>query len=261
MEKTENQNGQSSRDKLMARAKEWYPDRRFTSENGQNGQNGQEETLDDLDAAIDEKISELLTSQQAFNEKDARLKALLRTDPEAAEWLQAWIETGDPRAAFYQVFGDEFGIDEENAQKFKTQLDDWRRRKSENDSLNAEASENWVQSLKDLDEWGDEKGLNPDQKQDVMVRLVAIAANGIVDKYTKDDFDLALNAINHDSDVESARQAGEVTGRNAKIAAARRERGTAETMPPARPGGQGGTTRERRPSEEKQSIWGMVNNS
>ena len=97
-----------------------------------------------------------------------------------------------------------------------------------------------------------------EQKRDVMLRLLAIAFNGMENKYSTEDFDLALNAINHDSDVATARQEGEVAGRNERIAAARRDRTAAGNMPPAPTGRQGGAMSEPRP--KKRSFWGEVNN-
>ena len=87
------------------------------------------------------------------------------------------------------------------------------------------------------------------------LKLIDIAVRGVFDGlYTAEDFDLAWNALNHDNDVAEARAAGEVAGRNEKIAAARRDRNTAGAMPPAPVGGQGGRTMERQPKGQR-DIW------
>ena len=244
----------SSRESLLARARERFPDRTFADP----GVDGAQEGVSDLDDAINEMLEEYATRQTEYDEKNARLVDLLATDPGSAEFVQRWVETGDPRAALVETFGDDLGISEEKAAEFSGQLESWRERKRENDALNEEAESNWQKSLSDLESWGDGKGLSLEQKRDVMLRLLSITFNGMVNKYGAEDFDLALNAINHDADVESALREGEVKGRNTRIAAARRDRAAAGAMPPALPGGQGARVREKAPVTENASPWAGV---
>lgn len=252
MAKSENE--KSSRENLLSRARERFPDRTFADLDATEPQEG----VADLDDAIDEMLQEYATNQSAYDEKNSRLTDLLISDPSAAEFVQKWIETGDPRSALVETFGDDLGMSEEGQANFKGQLDSWRERKAANDALEADAENNWQASLSALEEWGDGKGLSLEQKRDVMLRLLAITFNGMENKYAAEDFDLAYNAINHDTDVAAAREEGEVAGRNAKIEAARRDRNTTEAMPPAPIGGQGGKTRERRPQAVSNSPWAGI---
>lgn len=240
----------SSRERMLQRARERYPDRTFAD----IGATEMPEGVSDLDDAIDEMLEDLIAKDAAGAENNQRLVELLASDPTAAEFLQRWIDTKDPRTAIIETFGDDLGMTEEGKANFKEQLESWRARKAENDKINAEADDNWAASLAALEEWGNAKGLSLEQKRDVMLRLLAIAMNGQENKYNAEDFDLAYNAINHDADVAQAREAGEVAGRNAKISAARRERNVAGTMPPASNGGQGGAAVERRPKNDE-SPW------
>lgn len=253
MAKTENTAKPTAREKLLSLAREHYPDRKFAEPGTEPG-----EGIADLDEAIDEMLTSYATKQAEYDEKNSKLTELIITDPSAAEFIQSWVETGDPRTALVKTFGDELGMNEESRNAFKAELDVWRERKSANDKLESEAEDNWQASLAALDEWGDGKSLSLEQKRDVMLRLLAITFNGMENKYSVEDFDLALNAINHDSDVAAARQEGEVAGRNTKIAAARRERNASAAMPPAPVGGQGGSVRERGPVNESKSVWAGV---
>lgn len=255
MADTDNNKIASSRESLLARARERYPDRTFADLDAPaEGQEG----VSDLDDAINEMLEDYASKQKTYDENNSRLTELLMTDPSAAEFIQKWVDTGDPRTALVETFGDDLGISEEAQGQFKAQLDGWRERKAANDALEAEAENNWQASLTALDEWGNAKGLDIEQKRDVMLRLLAITFNGMENKYAAEDFDLAYNAINHDTDVAAAREEGEVAGRNAKIEAARRDRTMAEAMPPAAIGGQGGSTAERRPRRENQSPWAGI---
>lgn len=242
----------SSREQMLSRARERYPDRNF-ADLGSEPQEG----VDDLDDAINEMLEEFATNQAAYQANDNKLKELLLSDPDSAEFIQKWIETGDPRTALVEIFGDDLGMGEEAQAQFKGQLDSWRERKTANDALSAEAESNWQNSLSALEEWGNGKGLSLEQKRDVMLRLLAITFNGMENKYGPEDFDIAYNAINHDTDVANAREEGEVAGRNARIAAARRDRSIAGAMPPTSPGGQGVRVRENRPQAE-QSPWSGI---
>lgn len=242
----------SARESLLSKVRERYPDRKF-AEIGETPSEG----VADLDEAINEMLTDLSTKQAEYDANNGKLSKLLMNDPSAAEFLQKWIESGDPRTALIETFGDDLGMNEESRSQFKDQLASWQQRKAENEALEAEAEENWQTSLNALEEWGNAKGLSLEEKRDVMLRLLAITFNGMVNKYEPEDFDLAFKAIHHDADVEQAREEGEVNGRNQKIGAARRERNAAGAMPPAPTGRQGGSMAEPKP--EKKSFWGEVN--
>jgi hypothetical protein len=253
MAESENKTPVSARENLLSRARERYPDRTFADLGATEPQEG----VSDLDDAINEMLEDYASRQATYDENNGRLRDLLVSDPSSAEFIQKWIETGDPRTALVEVFGDELGISEEGQAQFKDQLDGWRERKAANDALEAEAEGNWQNSLQALEEWGNAKGLSLEEKRDVMLRLLAITFNGMENKYGAEDFDLAYNAIHHDTDVAAARQEGEVAGRNAKIAAARRDRNAAAAMPPAPAGRQGGVVAEPKP-ERPASPWAGV---
>ena len=253
-ENTENKEVMSARERMLARAQERFPERKFNlpgTESAQSAQNG--ENIDDLDDAIMEMMEEYAAGKAKNDEYNEKLAALLSSDASSAEFLQRWIETGDPRQAIVETFGDDLGMSDEAKAGFETQLADWRERKKVNDELNEAAGQNWENSLAELEAWGNEKGLSLEQKRDVMLRLLAITFNGMENKYSREDFDIALSSINHDADVAVARHEGEVQGRNEKIVAARRDRKTAAAMPPATPGGQGGFIREEKP--KKNNPW------
>ena len=247
----------SSRQRMLDRARERFPDRTFADLDATEPQEG----VADLDDAIDEMLEDFSSRQAVYDENDNKLKNLLVSDPSSAEFIQRWVETGDPRTALVETFGDELGMSEESAAGFKDQLDSWRKRRDESEAADLAASSNYHdKSLPALDAWGDKKGLSLEQKRDVMVRLIDLAARGAFDGiYTEDDFNMVWNAMNHDNDVASARAQGEVEGRNARIAARRRDRSMAGSMPPTAIGGQGAVASE--PQPKKRSFWGEVNNN
>ena len=240
----------NSRQKLLERARAKYPDRTFAD------LGVEQEGAADLDDAIVEMLEDYSTRQATYDENDNKLRTLLGNDPDIAEVIQSWVETGDPRVAIVEKFGDELGMSEEAKGKFTEQLKGWRERKAANDELNAQAEMNWQDSLRELNKWGNSKNLTIDQMRDVMLRLLAVTFNGMENKYGPDDFDMAFHSMNYDTDVAAARAAGEVAGRNAKIAAERRVRSEVAGMPPAG-GSQGGRAAETKP-KKSESPWANV---
>ena len=241
----------TSRQRLLEQARGWFPDRTFADLDATEPVEG----AADLDDAISEKMEDLLTRQAEYDAQDQKLRKLYGTDPQIAEVLNAWIETGDPRLAIVQAFGDELGMSDEAKERFGTQLTEWRTRKEANDALSAESESNWQQSLEELNSWGDANNVDFDTRVKIMVRLLGVTFNGVVNRYGPDDFDMALHSMNYDADVAAARAAGEVAGRNEKIAATRRASTAPASIPPA--GGiQGARFIERKPkSDEEESIW------
>lgn len=233
---------------MLDRAREKFPDRTF-ADLGAEPQEG----VADLDDAINEILEDLTSRQTTYDENNDKLVNLFGSDPAAAEFVQKWIETGDPRTALVEVFGDDLGMSEEAQAGFKDQLNSWRERKAANDALEAQAEANWQESLAAVIEWGNAKGLSQDQERDIMIRLLGITFNGMENKYGPEEFDMVWNAMNHDADVAAARAEGEVSGRNEKIAAARKGAAVASVLPPAG-GGQGARTAERKPKGEG-DIW------
>lgn len=244
----------TAREKMLALARDRFPERNFAD------LDAQEPAADvaDLDEAINEIIEGYATQQAEMDEKNSRLVELLKTDPDSVDVFLDWMDNGDFRSAIVNVFGDELGISEEAGQKFKEGLEGWREKRQAAATLEEESRANWENSLAELSKWGDAKGLSVEQMRDVMLRLLAITYSGMENKYTADDFDLAFNAQNYSNDVAAARQAGEVAGRNARMAETRRERAGAGGMPPVAAGSQGGFTRERAPKRESDSPWAGV---
>lgn len=254
MQKTDNQAVNSSRDNILARMKDRFPDRRYAGQMGQDGQMG----TDDLDQSISEYLDELIADRDANSQAHQKLKDLLDSDPKAAEFLDAWIQSGDPRSALVGTFGDDLGdlATEEGRGKFNEQLQGWRDRRTQNDSLNAEAEKNWDESLNKAQAFADARGLSTDQMSEIMIRLVNRTANGLMNKYDEADFENELKALNYDSAVKTAEKDGEVRGRNQKIAAQQRSR-MAQNNPPAL-SGQGLRVGERSPKVDSSNPWAGI---
>lgn len=241
MAKPDKEQVKTARERLLERAQGRFPDRQFVRPEGQEGQDGQ---LADLDEAINEMM-DADASQIAENaEMNKKLADLLYSDPQAATFLNLWIETGDPRPALIEAFGDEMAelATEEGRKQFMDNWKNYRERVDESKRLREDEDKNWNDFLERLNSWGDERGLSNDDKAAVAVRLIDIKQKGNVNMYDETDMETVWQGIRYKDDVEAARNEGLIAGRNERIEASRRTRGTAErgTMPSIN-GGRGGS--------------------
>lgn len=254
MGETENQKVRDYRKDLLERAKSKYPDRNFDEKNGENGESAQtlEQAIWDM---LDEDDNRLAENKS----KNETLVNLFLSDPSSAEFINRWVETGDPRMALVEVFGDDLAdlATEEGRGKFSDSLKSWRERRDATVKSNAEADANWDKSLEALEQWGNSKGMNVEQKTQVLMRLFKIVSDGIMNVYSPEDFDMVLKEMNYDKDVEAARSEGKVAGRNEKIEARKRSRAGSESMPPALSGGQGMSVPEE-PRTKANSPWSGI---
>lgn len=242
----------TSRQRTLGRAREYFPDRNFADIGAQPAEG---EDVADLDDAIEEMIEGYASRQAEYDENNGRLKDLLMgDDPDAPEFMDLWLKYKSPEVAYQIMHGGE-GLEGEAMEAFNER----KRLRDENAEIQSKADAGYDESLERLHNWGQSRGLTLEQERDIMVKLINIAVSGFCEgKYTEEDFEMVHNAINHDADVESARVEGEVAGRNAKIAAARRERGVSSAMPPSGTRGQAGSVQERRPAPVSQSPWAGI---
>lgn len=257
MAKPDKEQVKTAREKLLERVQGRFPDRQFVRPEGQEGQDGQ---LADLDEAINEMMdadASQIAENASMNEKLAKV---LYRDPKAADFLNMMIETGDPRAALVEVFGDELAelATEEGRSKFQTQLEDYRERARKSRELEEQDQQNYESFLERLDNWGNEHNLSNEEKAAVAVRLIDIAQKGGVSMFDEDDFNTVWRGTHYESDVEAARKEGLVAGRNERIEASRKTRGSAggSTMPSIN-GGRGGSMPAPKPPK-KRDIWDEV---
>ena len=243
------------REQMLALAGQRYPERRFAGQVGEDGTEG----TDDLEQAVLDMIAEDATAIGAYRDKSQKLSQMLAEDPQIGEFVSLWVETGDPRAALVQVFGDDLdGIStEEGRAAFQDQLASWRTRRDEEKALREERASKWQASLEALDAWGNEHGYDNIRKAETMAKLIDIAAGGLMNEYGPEEFEMVRKAQDYDNDVAQAREEGTIAGRNEKIEAQRIERTSAGNMAPALSGGRGIRMPEEKPEKPK-SVWDEI---
>ena len=144
----------------------------------------------------------------------------------------------DAARYYYQVLQSEEGkalISEASAKYLEV--------KATEEAGEAERMANYEKSVQDIAAFAQEKGLTDEQAVAVFEKINQIGFDVIEGKYTREAMQMAYDAMNFSTAVESARKEGERDGRNAKIEEKLAKVNKPVDMPPA-VGGQGATVPE-----------------
>lgn len=253
MEKAENQTVTSSRDRLRNRLSERFPDRQFVGQDGLDAQDVMDDSLEELLGEYDSRESE-------YNSNSKRLNDLFSSDPRIGTLFMKWAEGGNIMEHLIEDFGDEF-LDalasEEGKQKFLDAQARWLERVNRNKTADDEAQENFQKSIEVLNAFQQEHNLTDEQAIAVFDKIHQIGADMVRGIYSAESFLLALNAINHDRDVATAKAEGELAGKNAKIKEKMRDGKELQRSLPPSLGGQGAGVPERKPKTKTRTALDM----
>lgn len=198
----------SKRDKLGARLKNKYPDREYTDDEALFGQ-------------INDDYDEYDNQLGQYKEREGRLNDMLANDPRSAQFLADMANGNDPWLAVIERIGID-GItdlinDPDKQEEYAEANKKYVERLAKEKVLEEEYENNLAESMKLLEQLQQERGLGDETIDAAMDLIMRIAHEAILGKFTAETIDMALNAINHDADVNNARTEGTVAGRNAKI--------------------------------------------
>ena len=253
MEKADNQTVRSSRERWRDRLSKRYPDREFTGQDGTDAQ-------DVIDDSLEEMFSEYETRENEYTNNSRKLNELFASDPRVGTLFLRWAEGGNIMEHLIEDFGDEF-LDaltsEEGKEKFLEAQTRWLDRVNKNKAAEEEAAANFQKSIETLNAFQEEHNLTDEEAIAVFDKVHKIGADMIRGIYEADSFLLALNAINHDKDVNVARAEGELAGKNAKIKEKMRSGAELERELPPSLGGQGSAVPERKPVNKKRTALDM----
>ena len=207
MEKVENSQVKSKRDAFKERMKGKYPDRDFEDDEVFFGQ-----INDDYDD-YDKQLS-------GYKEREAQFSDMFSSDPRSANFLMNWKDGKDPAVELVRQFGSEIkdAIDDpERLEAISEANKEFVERVAKEKELDDTYQKNLQESLSMLDEYQQKNGLTDEQVDAAMEFLLGIIKDGVMGKFTAESIDMAMKAINHDVDVETAGHEGEVRGKNTKI--------------------------------------------
>ncbi len=198
----------SRREQFGERLKKKYPDREFADDEALFGQ------IDDDYADYDNRIGQ-------YAEREKSLTDLFSRNPRSAQFLTDMAKGADPWLAVIERLGID-GItdlinDPEKQAEYAEANKKYVERLAKEKTLEEEYRKNIAGSMELLEKIQQERQLGDETIDAAMDLILRIADEAIVGKFTAETVDMALKAVNHDSDMSNARAEGEVAGRNAKI--------------------------------------------
>lgn len=188
----------------------------------------------DLNIGDDEAVSERIGADyddmesqlNGYRDREAKLTELFSNNPRAALFISDMAKGADPMTAWIERLGRENIMelldDPEKREAYAEANRKYMERVAEEKRLEEEYEKNLAESLANLQQFQLERGLSDEQidaAYDLVTKIGIDALNG---KVSVESVDMALKALHHDTDVESAREEGEVAGRNQKIVEQRR---------------------------------------
>lgn len=198
----------SRREQFGERLKKKYPDREFADDEALFGQ------IDEDYADYDNRIGE-------YKNREKELSDMFAADPRSASFLNSWRKGEHPMTAFIRQFGkdglEELVNNEEKMDEFAKANEEYLARVAKEKELEEEYQRNLSETIENLDKFQSENRLSDEMTDKVMEFLAGIVRDGIMGKFTPETIGMALNAVNHDADIQNARTEGQVAGRNAKI--------------------------------------------
>lgn len=199
----------SKRDALVARLQGKYPDKDFSDVETLSGQ-----ISDDYDA-YDQALG-------GYKEREQALSDMFTSDPRSASFITSWRKGSDPTVELIRRFGSDIkdAIDDPAMQEQIAEANkEYVERVTKSKELEEEYEKNIGETLDYLDGLTADGKLSESDVDDAMALLISIVHDGIVGKFSPETIDMAVKALNHDTDVAEASHEGEVRGRNAKIKA------------------------------------------
>lgn len=235
----------SKRDQMGARLKQKYPDKEYADDEALFGQINDD--YDDYDAQL-----------SGYKERESRLTDMLTKDPHSAQFITDMAKGKDPWVSLINRIGidgvKEMLEDPAKMEEFAASNKEYVDRLAKQKGLEEEWSKNMQQTLAMLEQKQQELGLSEEQIDAAADWIKEVVNDAVIGIIKPETIDMALKAINHDADVATASEEGEVRGKNAKAEVALRKPQRGDGTPTL-----GGANNMPAPAERKrQTIFSLA---
>jgi hypothetical protein len=204
----ETQTVKSKRDIFGERLKKKYPDREYADDEALFGQ-------------INDDYDEYDNKLKGYKDSEDKFAGMITQYPQSAQFIADMANGKNPWVSMVEQLGIDGITDIFENPKYKEEIakaqEDYLARKTKNDELEAEYSKNLGETIKMLEDVQKEMSLTDEQIDQTWDKLTQIANDAIVGKASRETFEMIYKAINHDTDVEQAREEGKINGRNERI--------------------------------------------
>ena len=240
-------------DKLRERYASKNPDKDYSNENADDALVA--DVLADLDN-YDARSAEF-DEGKAHSQK---MVDLFNRDPRSSKFMLALASgEGNPIDYLLDIYGPDL-LDalqsEEGRAKVVESNNKWLEKKASEESTMQARMDNYEKAINDLAAFAEEKGLSEEQAVEVFDKVNQIGMDAIEGIYSRESFQMAYDAMNYATDVETARKEGERDGRNERIEEKLKKVTKPADMPPT-VGGQGSGVAENKPKAKKSDMFGL----
>ena len=240
-------------DRLRERYTAKNPDKEYGNENAD-------------DALVADILSELedfdaqLGEFEEGKKQSQKMVDLFNRDPRSSKFMLALASgEGNPIDYLLDIYGPDL-LDalqsEEGRAKIVDSNNKWLEKKASEESTMQARMDNYEKSINDLVAFASEKGLSDEQAVAIFEKVNQIGFDAIEGIYTRESYEMAYDAMNYATDVETARKEGERDGRNARIEEKLKKVTKPAEMPPT-VGGQGVGVPESKPKAKKPDMFGL----
>lgn len=198
----------SRRDHVTERLKKKYPDREWADDEALFGQISDD--YDEYDRTVD-----------GYREREGKMTELFAKDPRSAQFITDMARGEDPWLNVIKRLGVD-GVtdlinDPSKQEAYAAANLEYVDRLAKEKAIEAEYAKNFDESLDLLEKLQQERGLTDEQIDAAYELIIRIANDAVLGKFTEETVDMALKAVNHDTDVDAAAQEGMIAGKNAKV--------------------------------------------
>lgn len=225
----------TKRELFSERLRSKYPGKEYADD---------EAMYDQINSDYDTYESQL----KEFSDREKKLYDMFARDPKSAQFISDMANEKDPWIAVIERMGID-GVtdlmnDPEKQEEYAAANKRYVERIAKEKSLEEEYKKNFADSMDVLERIQNDRRLGDETIDAAMDLIMKITNEAILGKFTEETINMALNAVNHDADVENARTEGTVAGRNSKIEERLRKQQGGDGMPVL--GGSSNAPRERR---------------
>lgn len=194
----------TKRDLALERLKTRHPDTEYADDEAIYG-------------AINDDYDEDQKAIEGYKANEKAVSDMISADPRASNFLQSMRNGKNPFVELVRTFGDDaidYLSDPDNADEIAKAQEEYLKRVADGKKLDDEYAKNMEESMKVFAQMDEEFG--EDTTNELVTKLMGVANDVIVGKFTKETLDLFRLAANHDKDVAEAAHEGEVRGKNSK---------------------------------------------
>lgn len=202
----ENEDVKSKRDLALERLRGKYPDETFEDD---------EQLFSRIVDDYDQYDKELA----GYKEREGKFSDMFTSDPRSARLMMDWKDGKDPLVVMIELYGDDFKAaldDPEKREMIAEANKAYMERVAKEKDYEAEHTKNLSESLVGVEQLQNEYGLSDDQVDEAMLKIVEIAKDAMLGKFTQETVRMVIKALNYDKDVEAAGVEGEVRGKNTR---------------------------------------------